>query len=238
MILYILILIITAVLLAWMLQLKSKKDSIHTVFIKTGVSVCFMLAAVVCTSLSAAKGNAAEPFHYYVIPGLLFGLLGDIWLGLKSYLSDKKDSFTYAGFISFLIGHLFYIAGMIICFGNSRALYIVIPIAAGVIIGLVMGFGEKLMKVRFGSYRPIVIIYGGALTSMTLLAGSLALMHGWSVVTLDMMFAGGILFLTSDLILCQMYFGKAREESVGFTTANLITYYAAMFVIASSLAFA
>ncbi|MBE6017907.1 MAG: lysoplasmalogenase [Lachnospiraceae bacterium] len=238
MVFYIIILIVGAALLAWMLYVKSYKESVRTVFIKTGVSSCFMLTAVVCTSIRASSGAGYSLFQYFVVPGLLFGLLGDVWLGLKNSQGKEQGSFTLAGFISFLIGHLFYIVGMSFCYGSGNPLYIIVPILVGICLGFIMGFGEKLMKVRFGNYRTIVIIYGCALASMTLLALSLAIKTGWTVKTLNLMFIGGVLFLTSDLILCQMYFGKADEKSVVFTAANLITYYAAMFIIASSLMFA
>ncbi len=238
MVFYIIILIVGAALLAWMLYVKSRKDSVRTVFIKTGISSCFMLTAVICMSIKASAGAGYSLFQYFVLPGLLFGLLGDIWLGLKNAQGKEQGSFTLAGFISFLIGHLFYIVGMSVCYGSGNPLYIILPIVVGIGLGILIGFSEKLMKVRYGHYKTIVIIYGCALSSMTLLALSMAIKTGWAVKTLNLMFIGGVLFLTSDLILCQMYFGKADEKSVGFTAANLITYYAAMFIIASSLMFA
>ena len=82
----------------------------------------------------------------------------------------------------------------------------------------------------------LVVIYGFFLFSMTLSALSLSIMMGFNNVTLIMMFAGGLLFTISDLILSGTYFGKGKERPVDIIT-NSVTYYAAQFVIALALFF-
>jgi len=51
-----------------------------------------------------------------------------------------------------------------------------------------------------------------------------------------MMFAGGLLFTISDLILSGTYFGKGKERPVDIIT-NSVSYYAAQFVIALAMFF-
>ena len=240
--LYIIVLIVAAILLAALIYVKSRKYSIKVVYIKAAVSVCFMLTAFIGTYRQfSGSGFMATPyfaasFPFFVMPGLLLGLLGDIWLDLKYAHREETTAHTYAGFISFLTGHLFYIVGLIINFNEpGKALYIILPIVIGMIIGVIIGITGKMMKLDYGRYKIIVMIYGGILVSMTLLSGSLALMNGWRMPVLNQMFAGGVLFLISDLVLSQMYFGQGHEYKGGFIAVNLITYYAAQFMIASAI---
>ncbi len=55
-------------------------------------------------------------------------------------------------------------------------------------------------------------------------------------MTLNFMFAGGIFFLISDLILSGTYFGEGKNRPVDIII-NHVTYYIAQFLIASSLLF-
>ena len=80
------------------------------------------------------------------------------------------------------------------------------------------------------------MVYGGLLFAMTLMAGSLALLHGWQEANLNMMFIGGILFAVSDLVLSGTYFGTGHDKPFDII-ANYISYYGAQFVIALSILF-
>ena len=80
---------------------KTKRYSLKAVFLKTTTSLFFIATATVSL---IAKG-----YHYlsiFVALGLFMGLLGDIWLDLKYVYKQNDAEFTYAGFISFGIGHI------------------------------------------------------------------------------------------------------------------------------------
>lgn len=241
---YIIILIIAAISLGLLIYKKSCKYSVCVIFIKAFVSSLFLLVSFLAAGLQRAgltgslfgATDTAGIFTFMVMPGLLFGLFGDIWLDLKYVHSAENVSYTYAGFFSFLIGHIFYIVGLIWRFADGgRILYVIIPLSLGVLVGVVIGLTGKPMKLDYGRYKWIVMLYGSFLAGMTLLAGSLAMMHSWQCQTLNIMFAGGVLFLISDLVLSQMYFGTGKEQKAAYIAANLITYYAAQFLIASCL---
>ncbi|MBQ7961357.1 MAG: hypothetical protein IJ289_02055 [Clostridia bacterium] len=197
-----------------------------TLFIATGV------AAAAC-----AIGADKFSFALFVVMGLVMGLMGDIWLDLKWVYPETNDTYTFAGFGSFMIGHFFYIAGLFIHYADfTKPLYIVIP----AVIALVLGGGtvllEKPMKMVFGKFKAITGVYGFVLGFMTFLSGSLALMYNFKVMTLNFMFVGGLLFLLSDLILSGTYFGEGKRRPVDIIT-NHVSYYAAQFVIASAVMF-
>ena len=95
---------------------------------------------------------------------------------------------------------------------------------------------EKPMKMVYGKFKAITAIYGFVLAFMTFLSASLAIMNKFENMTLNFMFAGGVFFLISDLILSGTYFGEGKRRPVDVIT-NHTTYYAAQFLIAASLMF-
>lgn len=229
----IIILICTgAVLLFFFLKEKVKAYSVKAVMFKAAASICFVGVAAVSLF---AKGYHA--LSICVALGLFFGVLGDIWLDFKYVFKEHDKIFTYAGFISFALGHACYISGMYLEFFNGQSpLYIVLPLVGGLLISISNLFIAKPMKLDYSGYKVISIIYGFFLFSMTLSSLSLSIMMGFNNVTLIMMFAGGLLFTISDLILSGTYFGKGKERPVDIIT-NSVTYYLAQFVIALALFF-
>ena len=221
-----------AVLVAFFLIEKVKAYTVKAVMFKAAASICFV--AVAAVSLFAKGYHALSIF---VTLGLFSGVLGDIWLDFKYVFKEHDKTFTYAGFIMFLIGHGFYISGMFLEFFSGQSpLYIILPLIGGAFISVMNLFIAKPMKLDYTGYKAISIAYGFFLFSMTLSALSLSIMTGFAHPTLIMMFAGGLLFTISDLILSGTYFGKGKERPVDIIT-NSVTYYAAQFVIALAMFF-
>ncbi len=228
--------LVGALLLVLFVREKLKSYSVRALFWKTAVSVMFMGAGMAAAQAIPTLSPVRD-FAWFILGGLLFGLLGDIWLDLK-YIYPKDDArYTYAGFTVFSIGHILFICGMLRYYADfSRPLTILIPLVAGFILGVGNGFLGPVMKLDFGRFKGIVMFYGGILFAMTLLAGSLALGQNFRSGTLNWMFAGGILFAVSDLILSRTYFGQGYERPVDIIT-NYIFYYGAQFAIAAALLF-
>ena len=221
-----------AVLLFFFLKEKVKAYSVKAVMFKAAASICFV--AVAAVSLFAKGHNALSIF---VTLGLFFGVLGDIWLDFKYVFKEHDKIFTYAGFIMFALGHACYITGMYLEFFNGQSpLYIILPLIGGLLISVCNLFIAKPMKLDYSGYKVISIIYGFFLFSMTLSSLSLSIMMGFNNVALIMIFAGGLLFTISDLILSGTYFGKGKERPVDIIT-NSVTYYLAQFVIAFAIFF-
>ncbi len=233
---YLCFLLAGAVLLVIFVREKIKAYSVGALFWKTAVSVMFM-AAGVAAAWSVPENAEAGEFCWFVLGGLLFGLLGDIWLDLKYVYPQDDAKYTYAGFTVFSIGHILFMAGMLRHYAAAvQPIYVIAPLAAGVVLGVGNGFLGPVMKLQFGRFKGIVMFYGSILFAMMLLAGSLALSFGFQNGTLNWMFAGGILFAVSDLILSQTYFGHDHEKPIDIIL-NYIFYYGAQFAIAASLLF-
>jgi hypothetical protein len=234
--LYPVLLICGAVVLIFYVREKIRAFSVKAVILKSIVSAFFIAVGVYGMWLSSS-GGSAPAIGPLIVMGLVCGLLGDIWLDLKYVFPEQQRPFTLTGFCVFGIGHIFYITGMLLTyFPKDRPLFAYIPFGLGVLMTIGNIVLEKPMKLDFGELRPTVGIYGFFLFTMLTLSGSLALAHGWKEMPLNLLFAGGVLFTLSDLILSGTYFGKGKDRPIDIIL-NYITYYGGQFLIASSLIF-
>lgn len=214
------------------LVLRVKYGGLKRLYSKAIASFLFLL-----TALSAAAVNPGhEVYVGLIVFGLVLGLSGDIWLDLKWIYEKDMEKFLNAGFIAFMIGHVFYIGAIYKFAGNWSVLTAVLPIiiSAVVAIGNVI-VSEKLLKLKFGKFRTIVGVYTFFLF-MTFAVSAVAMLNNSFAKQWILMSAGGLLFAFSDAVLSTMYFKEG-----GNTKANIIinhvSYYAAQFIIASSVLF-
>lgn len=233
---YPLLLVCGAAPLAVYIREKIRSYSLKAVMLKALVLVLFVTVGVYGAWTSTSKG-VIRPLCPFVVLGLLFGLLGDIWLDLKYVFPEKDKSFTYAGFCAFGVGHILFITGMLLSYyPEGKPLSVIVPLLLAAVLSAGNAILEKPMKLHYGKLRPVVIAYGVILFAMVLISGSLALSHAWRETPLNLLLVGGILFAVSDLILSGTYFGVGRERAIDLTL-NYLTYYPAQFLIASALVF-
>lgn len=202
------------------------KRDVVSLLLKTLASICFVILGF-CGCLYADNFKSAG----IVIIGLMFGMLGDIFLDLKFVDAANSAAYTASGFASFIFGHLFYIIFIL----NRDPQYMYGKIAAlviAVLVGVFIYASPKLLKLDFGNYRLISAIYAGILVFVTVYAGirAFSIPSAFSIL----FFIGLVCFLISDLILCQIYFGQNRDTKV-MGVLNHTLYYAAQILIASSI---
>ena len=129
----ILLLVIGAIALLLYIREKIRAYTLKAVFLKTFVSVCF-IAVAVCGWYASSASYGLLSFGIFIVLGLLFGLLGDIWLDLKYVYPAQDDPFTYAGFASFAIGHVLFISGMLLRYHPTNVLYVILPFVLATLV--------------------------------------------------------------------------------------------------------
>lgn len=214
------------------LFLRVKKTDVKSLMFKSITSVMFILTGVFLT--------IGKPSLYsgLIVAGLVCGILGDIWLDMKFMYKNDEKFLTNAGFISFSFGHFFYIAAIVAGSAPSfKAVSLLPSLGIAVIAGCAVYFGEKIMKLNYGSYKTISAFYGALLFFTTVFSLFTCIFSGFSQNKhLFTFFIGGVLFVISDLILSGTYFGDGKNRPVDIIT-NHVSYYLAQFVIASSILF-
>lgn len=219
--------------LVFYLAEKTRRYTLKAVFLKTLVSILFV-ALGVCGAYRALIGSRAilAPF---VVTGLFFGLLGDVWLDLKYVYPQQDRAYTLAGFCSFGLGHVLYLTGLSLqARTDAKTLLSALLIAAlGTLLVLL---SEKPMKLRYGALKPVVVGYGLLLFGVVGLSALIAIGRGLADPCANLFFAGAVLFALSDLILSGTYFGEGRERPVDLIL-NYLTYYPGQYLIALSLFF-
>lgn len=215
-------------IISWMIYvfLKLKKPSVIALLFKSITTFTLIGMALYIHS----NGLNFPGFGYFVIVGLVLGLLGDVFLDLKLMYPKDNDLFTYFGFYSFLFGHLLYIFYFISNFDNSMFEVSILFGLAGFVVFLVL-MTEKPMQLNYGKFRIISSIYAFVLSLITFLSlwiGIREAINGFIIFGIGM-----VSFLISDLILSQSYFGRKEKQWMIYT--NYIFYYLAQLLIVMSL---
>lgn len=204
------------------------------VAIKSLASMGFILSSVFFFIDNEACPDYSGAF---AVGGACFGILGDIVLDLKYSRLNDADRCTNLGFWAFLIGHIFYSISMVSFYGIE--LINVICVAIGIVAGIIIAVAtEKVMKLEYGKFKKITILYTAVLCMTLGFAGGYTITECYTLhsVLLNIGFA---LFVLSDAFLAGLYFSKKEKDRTNRTAIvlNHATYYAAQYIIALSLAF-
>jgi uncharacterized membrane protein YhhN len=217
-----------AVSLALFCIFRDENSGMKALFLKTAASVFFVLTAVF--AVSADSIGAAV----LIIPGLLFGLLGDILLDLKFIDKPNSDAYTFGGMGAFFIGHIFYIAALFTVFeldagGALIAAAITVVLTAAVVVSTL-----KIMKYDYGKFLIPSAGYSALLIYFVVLS-AYALISNAPSPAARLLATGSVVFLISDVILSMTYFGGKKGRA--YLVANHTAYYAAQFLIALAVLF-
>ena len=207
----------------------NKKRSVLGVYIKNLTSIFFILTAV-----TGAFNNTANPdvwkYAIVIVAGQVFGLMGDIYLDQKWLYPQHNDQYLNMGFISFGIGHFFYMGAMYV-HAKFEIKDMLVPIVIGAIVTIVNLLLEKPTKQKYGKFYAIVTVYCMILGTMlgTAFWAFIKTQHtSYLIYTI-----GAALFLLSDVILSPMYFAikQDRNTPINFIL-NHTTYYVGQYLIA------
>ena len=235
MITVIILLVLGAIMSAIFIVSKVVNYSLKTIILKTIASLFFVALGIVCFCLS---GTGHFLFKLFIVLGLFFGMLGDLFLGFKYITTKTKNMWILLGMFAFLLGHVFYIVGLFVGFyvpGNELCL--ILPVLVPVSFICIYMIIANKVGINFGKGMiPFAISYLFCLTCMVTTALCMACLHGFSLPTLIMFFVGSVCFATSDCMLTGAYF-KPGKRSGAYMATYSVFYYVAQFVIAFSLFF-
>lgn len=208
---------------------RSFKKDVISLLLKTLASICFVIFGF-CSSLWAA--NYARTGM--IIIGLIFGMLGDIFLDLKYVDLKNTTAYTAAGFAAFIFGHIFFIT-FILNHTPQLGMAKIIALICGLAGGVFIYTTPKLMKLDYGPFRLISALYAAILIFITVYSGFKAF-ENTSYFTI-LFFIGLVCFLLSDLVLSQIYFGQDKDTPA-MSAINHSLYYIAQILIAASIYYA
>lgn len=212
------------------LVVRVKKGGIPGLYTKSIASFCFIATALAATN----KNSTFIGYASLMIFGLVMGMLGDIWLDLKWIQLENKDSYLYSGFISFLVGHLFYISAIYL-YSPWTAPSFAAAVIGAVVIAVIATLMEKPLKMNYGKFKTILFLYSLVLAfTVTSSVVTAIITRGETVWVV--MSVGAILFLLSDLVLSGIYFGEGKNTPVN-VVVNHTLYYMAQFIMASTIFF-
>ena len=221
------------------LALRVTKGGLGAMFVKAGASACFIGTAFIAFAYNLEKnGFDKQNFEYGILMllGFVFSLLGDIWLDLKYVHKECTRPYTYAGFISFMIGHTFFIPAILLNFADYEFWMIPHIVGSCVLFAIVAGLMEKINKnLDYGEFRVISLIYALFVAATMFASINGFFLFGYSKKFLILMI-GSVSFVLSDLVLSSIYFEKGKNTKVN-VIINHTLYYAAQFLFASTLLF-
>lgn len=200
--------------------------------IKSLASFSFMAMALAAIALLPK----VEIWHICVIAALLFGLMGDIFLGTKGIVREEYiEPLLLAGLLFFLVGHIIYI----IVFMTIINSYVIYLFAIVIVFPLII---YVLMKKNFIEPKKAtlpIIMYSSIIALMFVAALNFIIATKGSTKGV-LVFVGAVLFTLSDLLLV---FYNFRDFGNNLLIKNTIafvympTYYVAqtLFVLAMVL---
>jgi hypothetical protein len=222
--------------LSLFLFLRVKKGGATAVAVKTLTSLFFMATGI--TALFVNPGNLT--WGLLIIFGMIFGLVGDIVLDVRIVYPDDADAWQATGMFSFLIGHIIFLIAIFLtlpAMGDKLWMVIVFPALIALVAASGAVLGGPKMGLNYGKWKLVSFLYALIGMFMVFTSGAAAIASGFAVKWI-VMFVGAFLFIGSDLVLSQQYFGPAEKlKNPVLVIVNHAAYYFAQFLIALTILF-
>jgi uncharacterized membrane protein YhhN len=183
---------------------------------KTLLSCLFVLAAFL-------QAHPIPRYAHFIIAGLVFCLGGDLFLALP------QRKMFFLGLVSFLVGHVFYIAAF------SGVGLLTLWTWTGFVMLCIIGGGIYVwLKPHLGVMKRPVLCYILVITVMMSGAWSILVNSGLSLSARIMVFVGALCFYVSDVFVARdRFMNKAFLNRL----IGLPMYYTGQFLLAFSLGF-
>ncbi|MBR5320441.1 MAG: hypothetical protein IKU41_01210 [Clostridia bacterium] len=211
------------------LYLRVKEERVKAVFTKAAASLCFIGTGLVAFSLNR------DNFEYAILMifGLVFSMLGDIWLDLKYIYKEHSDTYSFAGFGSFMVAHTFFVPAVIMGYDEYIWWHFVVDAVMCLILIINTITMEKRDNLHYGKFKNITILYTVFVMGTMLLSINGFVVSGFKSIKYLVLVIASISFALSDLVLAKIYFGDKNNGT--YVAVNHILYYVAQFLFASSI---
>ena len=203
-----------------------KGDFKRALILKTIASVVFIAIGFYCMPNCPDSRRA-----WLVVAGLFMGGVGDFFLNLQFVVKkEMAQKIFIIGALAFYSGHIIYMISMA---PIEREVLLANLLITAVITGVILFFVYKGKDITLG-LKIFGFFYIGAVVLITMVALARYYLNPTSTASI-IVAIGAALFTASDVVLIYDMFG---EKKPWMRTANLLFYYSAQLVIASSLLFA
>lgn len=173
--------------------------------LKMTLSVCLLLLAIVAAIVKKT------PYTFLALPGMLLGVHGDYCLTQTPAVRRRYKEPFLVGAMSFLIGHLFYIAAFLMtprvssgAFWGALAVYAILTVVMW-LLSIRKAAGAPALRIA-------LLVYALVIGLMASLGFALAYGRGgafWMVA------AGGALFVISDGLIGLNEFAGVKIRNAG-----------------------
>ena len=212
-----LILFCAAILLTALLYHEKQDRDIGILTTKTPLSLLFIAAALM-------QAHPDPGYFLILLAGLVFCLGGDVFLALRG------DRMFLFGLISFLTGHLFYVAAFFYLAGANG--WTLTGLAAVILAGIPV---YRWLAPHLGNMKGPVILY--ILVISVMLCGAFSVVGASEIpaAARTTVFSGALLFYLSDIFVARQRFIKDAFQN---RLIGLPLYYAGQFLLAFSVGLA
>ena len=223
--------VVTAVFAALTIFLRSKGKSFQGMLCKFISSFGFMSIAFIgfCYRIEEVD-KLTRPFYFCLVAfGLLFGLGGDVLLGIKEIAPKYKNKLIALGTIAFLIGHFFYLAS----FYKAQTTFSFIPYIVALVITVIIAVAMKAVKMKLDNKMYALCIFYFFVIALCACVSGYMLYLTRSTTFLITTIAS-LLFVISDSVLSFVYFTPVKKKNP-LVTIELATYYAGQILMATTV---
>lgn len=193
-------------------------------------SILFLAVGI---TASACFSNSLK-YSFIIIFGLIFGLLGDIFLSVgNSFMNDRvtKRYFDAWGIMSFFFGHICYSVAML---DTGRFIYWLIPFMF--ILPTIYAILAKKGIVTTGKITIPMMVYFFVLNATLVIAINRVILN--NSISAFMTIIASCLFIASDIMLGLKGFAPSMAHKKNlFAYTVILTYYPAQLLYALSIAF-
>lgn len=221
----------------WYLKALWPEKCRKSLILKMICSTMFVSIGVLSIYIS---GNTST-YAIIMIIGLIFGWIGDYFLHAK-----PTDAYFVTGFLSFLIGHFFYIGAYVRTLPKLFPDYKMInpvELIIGAVILLTALICAKAIKLKFSPkiLKFAIAFYFIIITFMFLKASALGYNYyksgaNYGVVAFVLLSLGSLFFVLSDATLGMISFG-GQKKNYPLKIFNILTYFWGQAMLASSILF-